>query len=29
MELHEREGDDEEMYEEDAGEPTGRPVVST
>ncbi|HET9417428.1 MAG TPA: leucine/isoleucine/valine transporter permease subunit [Candidatus Limnocylindria bacterium] len=29
MELHEREGDDEEMYEEDAGEQTGRPVVST
>ncbi len=29
MELHEREGDDEEMYEEDAGEHTGRPVVST
>ena len=28
-ELHEREGDDEEMYEEEAGEHTGRPVVST
>jgi branched-chain amino acid transport system permease protein len=29
MELHEREGDDEQMYEEEAGEETGRPVVST
>ena len=29
MELHEREGDDEEMYEEEAGEQTGRPLVST
>jgi branched-chain amino acid transport system permease protein len=29
MELHDREGDDEEMYEEEAGEATGRPVVST
>jgi branched-chain amino acid transport system permease protein len=27
-ELHEREGDDEQMYEEEAGERTGRPVVS-
>jgi branched-chain amino acid transport system permease protein len=27
-ELHEREDDDEEMYEEDAGEETGRPVVT-
>ena len=29
VELHEREDDDEEMYEQDAGEETGRPVVST
>ena len=28
-ELHEREGDDEEMYEHEAGEETGRPVVSS
>ena len=28
-ELHEREGDDEEMYAAEAGEETGRPVVST
>jgi branched-chain amino acid transport system permease protein len=29
MELHERQDDDEEMYDEEAGERTGRPAVST
>jgi branched-chain amino acid transport system permease protein len=29
LELHERQDDDEEMYEEEAGERTGRPAVST
>ncbi len=29
VELHEREDDDEVMYDQDAGEETGRPVVST
>jgi branched-chain amino acid transport system permease protein len=28
-ELHEREDDDEEMYESEAGVDTGRPVVTT